>query len=375
MRRRQELFHLLAQAVSTPRFLAGIQMSALEQDALIALANEHRVAGQLGSAFAVAGLPVPDVLADARQLALIDHLQTLQALQRATHALDRAGVATVVVKGPVLAALWYGDPSARRYHDLDVLVGPAEFAAAIDALAAVGFVETNRNWTGYRSLGMGEVPLHDGTVSIDLHWHLVTFARDRRSFRVRTAELLEGRVPIELGSVPAHRLGDEDTLAHTVLHAGLAGARLLIHQRDVHVVASAVDARAASRRIDELRLTRLASATLSRVQRTLGPLDPSFSAVRAPLWEVANGAVDRAWAATRPDAPNVFPSALLSAGRPTGAATIESLGVQLGRAARRRLGLRTFTSRGGPLDVELDAGGRTERDRFLADVERGRFGR
>ena len=144
-----------------------------------------------------------------------------------------------------------------------------------------GFAEQNRNWTGFRSLGMGEVPLHDGTVSIDLHWHLVTFTVDRACFRFHTDMLLRDRVPIELGSVATHRLSDADTLAHTVLHAGLAGARLLIHQRDVHVVASAVDGTTAARRMGDLGMTRLASATLDRVARTLGPLPVALDAVGA----------------------------------------------------------------------------------------------
>jgi hypothetical protein len=49
--------------------------------------------------------------------------------------------------------------------------------------------------------------------------------------------------------------------------------------------------------------------------------------------------------------------------------------VQLGRALGRHAGVRTFTSPGGPLDVDVDAGGRAERDRFLAEIERGAFGR
>jgi hypothetical protein len=374
VRRRRELFHLLALALQPPDRLAGVSLSAADVDALVAMAVDHRVVGQLVPAFETAGLPVPAAVLAARQAATVRHLQTLHGLQRAITALDRAGVAALVVKGPVLATSWYGDPASRQYHDLDLLVAPSGFSAAVDALVETGFAEQNRNWTGYRSLGMGEVPLHDGTVSIDLHWHLVTFAVDRASFVFPTDRLLRERVPVELGSVATHRLSDADTLAHTVLHAGLAGARLLIHQRDVHVVASAVGSDAAVRRMDDVGMTRLASATLNRVARTLGPLPVPLDAVRAPGWKRLNATLDRAWATALPQARNPYPSAVLSAGRSTSLATARALGRQLGRAGGRHLGLRTFTSPGGPLDTDLDAGGAGERRRFLADIERGRFG-
>jgi hypothetical protein len=333
------------------------------------------VAGQLGPAYAAANRPLPDAVVQIRRSAIAGHLQKLQALRRAIDALERAGLAAVVVKGPVLASCWYDDPAARAYHDLDLLVDPAGFGAAIEALTGAGFTERNRNWSGYRALGMGEVPMEDGTVIVDLHWHLVTFASDRSAFGFRTAELLERRVPIELGSVDTHRLSDDDTVAHTVLHAGLAGARLLLHQRDVQVVTARVDERAAARRMEFLGVARLGSATVARVERTLGGVDGAAEALGAPLWRGVNTAVDRAWARAVPWATNPFPSALLSSGRSTMAATTRALGVQLARAAGRHLGVRTFTSPGGPLDIHVDAGGRPERDRFVAEVERGEFGR
>jgi hypothetical protein len=175
--------------------------------------------------------------------------------------------------------------------------------------------------------------------------------------------------------VAAHRLGDDDTVAHTVLHAGLAGARLLIHQRDVQVVTERVGWRAAARRLKELGVGRLGSATVARVRHTLGGDDALARALGAPLWRVVNAAVDDVWTRAAPAAVNPFPSALLSSGRPTATATTRAFGVQLARAAGRRLGVRTFTSRGGPLDVDLDTGGRAERDRFVAEVERGEYGR
>ena len=373
---RRGLFDLVARALTQPTS-PSVQAGLLRVPAgdVVALARRHRVAGQLGPAFDAAGLPVPDGVVDVRRRTMIGHLQKLQTLRRATAALDRAGVTAVVVKGPVLASAWYGDPAARAYHDLDLLVAPAAFGAAIDTLHEAGFTERNRNWSGYRALGMGEVPMQDGTVELDLHWHLVTFASDRSSFGFRTDDLLERRMPVELGPVAADRLADDDTVAHTVLHAGLAGARLLIHHRDVQVVTARVERGAAARRMKELGVGRLGRATLARVGRTLGGDEALPRALGAPLWRAVNAAVDDVWGLAAAGAANPFPSALLSSGRPTATATTRAFGLQLARAAGRRLGVRTFTSRGGPLDVDVDAGGRAERDRFVAEVERGVYGR
>jgi hypothetical protein len=373
---RRALFDLVARAIAEPASPSvRAELPRVPAADVVALAGHHRVAGQLGPAFEAAGLPIPDGVVDVRRRTMVGHLQKLQALRRVTTVLEHAGIAALVVKGPVLASAWYGDPAARTYHDLDLLVAPVAFGAAIETLGGAGFTERNRNWSGYRALGMGEVPLEDGTVALDLHWHLVTFASDRSSFGFHTEDLLDRRVPIELGPVVAHRLDDDDTVAHTVLHAGLAGARLLIHQRDVQVVTARVEHRAAVRRMKELGVGRLGSATLARVGHTLGGDEALPRALGAPLWRTVNAAVDAVWARAVPGATNAFPSALLSSGRPTATATTRAFGVQLARAAGRRLGVRTFTSPGGRLDVDLDAGGRPERDRFVADVERGEFGR
>jgi hypothetical protein len=227
---------------------------------------------------------------------------------------------------------------------------------------------------GYRALGMGEVPLGDGHVAIDLHWHLVTFRADRRWFPFHTGPALRNRRLIRLGSLDVYRLSDEDTVAHTVMHAGLAGARLLIHQRDVHVVAAAAGTAAAAERLRSLRLERLASATLDRVRRTFGWDDGLFAGIRSPAWQAANAVTDALWGVLAPASWNPVPSALLSAGRPTFGATASALALQAARGAGRHARARTFTSTGGPLDAEVDAGGRRERDRYLAEVERGAFG-
>jgi hypothetical protein len=371
---RRRLFPLLAGALADPRSFPGVEPAEL--DRLIALADYHRVTGQLAAAFAGRGA-IPAAVTQARQVATVGSLQTLEGLRRAAGALDRAGIGWVVLKGPALATRWYRDPAARSYQDLDLLVDPAGLAAAVDALAGVGFAERSRNWAGLRSVGAGEIALVDERIMIDLHWHVVALERDRRPLRFRTADLLQRRRPLELGSVPAFSLDDADMLGHAVLHAQLNGAHLLLHLRDAHLVAGGVDWPSAARRLTERRVDRAAAAILARAERVLGPAGAGGTALAPTLghpgWRGLNRAADAAWAEL-PGVPNPFPSALVIASRPTALATAGEVLVRSGGAIRARLGRPTVTRSGGPLDPDVDGGGRAERARYFRDVEQGAFG-
>jgi hypothetical protein len=374
MRRPHDVFGALVRALRDPRSLADGRPCG-DEARLVELAAYHRVSGQLAAAYSAAGLAVPPPLAPVRAALTMHHLRHLQALGRIGHALDAAGIRWLALKGPLLAGIWYRDPAARMYHDLDILVDPAAFAAAIDTLGAGGFVELNRNWCGFRALGMGEVPLADDSVTVDLHWHLLPFARDRRSFSIPTGGVLDRRVAVDLGSVPVWSLADDDMLAHVVLHAGLAGARFLLHLRDVHMVGTRVDTATAAARMRLIGMERLAAATMDRVERLLGPIaaPPMASALHHPAWRTLNGAVDAAWAVINGNTDKPYPSTLLASARATGAATVAEVARQGVTSVRRHTGRRTLTTPGGPLDWEVDAGGGAERDRFLREVEGGAY--
>jgi hypothetical protein len=53
-------------------------------------------------------------------------------------ALSTAGVDVVSLKGPVLSERLFGDPAARPFHDLDLLVAPNDLDRAVTVLASVG---------------------------------------------------------------------------------------------------------------------------------------------------------------------------------------------------------------------------------------------
>lgn len=64
------------------------------------------------------------------------------ALLEILDALDRAGIAALPFKGPVLAETYYGDPGLRTYRDLDFLVAKQDRQATTEILCGLGYMLT-----------------------------------------------------------------------------------------------------------------------------------------------------------------------------------------------------------------------------------------
>jgi hypothetical protein len=279
-----------------------------------------------------------------------------------------------VIKGPVIAARWADAGAPRSYGDLDLLVPPTHLGEAIEQLRSIGYEHRNQNWEGFRRLGVGEVPLDDGQVVIDLHWSLLGLEVHRRAFDLPTTELIERSVPVNVGRVRTRTLDSADTFVHLGVHHGLAGARLLVQLMDVQLVASHPEVDDMHDRLREANATRLVGGVLDRARRAFASSDGGRDGTFAGRgWSQLNRLVDRAAAAVRPGTP--YPGALVAAGRSEPVATAQALADTVATWARTRVGATTATSDGGPLDWRVDAGGAAEYRRFLDDVAEGRYGR
>lgn len=64
----------------------------------------------------------------------------LDALADVLRTLDEASIQAVALKGPVLSERLYGEPSARRFTDLDFLVMPENLDRAVEALRTLGYL-------------------------------------------------------------------------------------------------------------------------------------------------------------------------------------------------------------------------------------------
>lgn len=98
--------------------------------------------------------------------------------------LEDAGIRAVVVKGPFMAQRLYGDPGLRRSGDVDLLVQPEEFQAAIRLLETQGYT-TVKGRTWREGLPLFETTLQASESwrpPVDLHWRLhwndVAFSRE-----------------------------------------------------------------------------------------------------------------------------------------------------------------------------------------------------
>jgi hypothetical protein len=137
------------------------------------------------------------------------HASSLPALQ----ALGDRGIAVVVLKGAALAHTVYETPALRPIGDIDILVHPADAAAAREILDRLG-------WRPFRHVaeqdlllchGLG---LHRGHGAIDLHWYLLPeccWPSADRALWTRTADL-------RLSGVRAQVLSPADQVLHACAH-------------------------------------------------------------------------------------------------------------------------------------------------------------
>ena len=138
----------------------------------------------------------------------------------------RGQLRVIPYKGPVLAQSAYGDLGLRSFSDLDLLIPPADFARAKQALGEMGYRPSQelapaieRLWlrTGYERAFDGAA----GNNLVELQWRLLPYfyAVDRQCADFQVDDLLAraGRVEVCGAAVPC--LSPEDSLLVLCLHA------------------------------------------------------------------------------------------------------------------------------------------------------------
>ncbi|NIK66667.1 hypothetical protein FHT67_000091 [Paenibacillus sp. BK720] len=146
-------------------------------------------------------------------------LQLRGEMERVNGLLEERGVRSLFLKGPVLAAMLYGDVSGRTSGDLDILVAKQDWDASVQQLLSAGYVLAEQ-YDEEEVLNNTERKTHhvsyihrEKNIEVELHWSLNPDTVTEPSFE----ELWSRRQASSL-----HRsvftLGNEDLLVYLILH-------------------------------------------------------------------------------------------------------------------------------------------------------------
>lgn len=232
---------------------AGIQRCLEERhgalDKLAAVALEDGFSVPLLCALAGSGLMVQ--LSEQHQVALADRRDRQatryavleKGLVRVANVFEAVGVPFMLLKGPYLAARFYGDPQGREFVDIDLLVPRAERRRAFGILEMAGFAQRSRV-LGSEALTAFFVHGFDfvaAGVNLDLHWRLSRHP----SFRGDESLIWKRRGLFLLADRYYDVLADEDeiTLGVLALLRDIARGRpKLKNVADLIQIVTAVDA-------------------------------------------------------------------------------------------------------------------------------------
>jgi hypothetical protein len=236
-------FHRLGQALveltKRPELRSEDPSRLLEQipaAQLVEMACHHRVPGVVYRSLADLGIEDEGYtgLRIAYQMASLAHGRCLLEVAALTDILGELEQPWLVVKGPVLAEVGYGDPGARLYEDLDLVVAASDLARALSLIGSAGGHEEDLNWPMMLQLRRAEIPvtLPSGMLG-DLHWHLLVTPNTRDRFHISMPELLERRRTVRVGGSEVTTLDTIDGLIYLCLHGSLSGGHQLVWLKDI----------------------------------------------------------------------------------------------------------------------------------------------
>jgi hypothetical protein len=209
-------------------------IAALDWDATATRAEHERLAPILYVALRGGAAP-PLVLARLRgawMAAERQHLMAGPQLRELVAAFGRAGIETILLKGPLLAADYYSDPALRPFTDLDLLVRRRDRERAIEVATALGYAHGSPG----RSLAyeLEHAPAAyfvapgGARLPVDLHWECVAHPGGSRATELAAEEIWSRTLPSPSWGAAARTLAPEDLViylaAHFAIHHSLAGA-------------------------------------------------------------------------------------------------------------------------------------------------------
>jgi Uncharacterised nucleotidyltransferase len=224
---------------SVPRDELAVLCTRAPIAALPAAAALHRVAGTVMRGLdGVGDVPsgVRAQLNAMRERSSLHHLFVIGALSQIAREFDEAGLSWAVMKGPVVAALFYPDVGDRTYADLDLLVDRRGLECAMTILEDLGFQHSIHNWALAEHMLAGQVGMTGRSAQVDLHWHLHYSREDRRPFALDPDAMLARARRVVMSGLSAPTLDPVDTLLGLAFHAARSDGHRLVWLKDVERV-------------------------------------------------------------------------------------------------------------------------------------------
>lgn len=135
----------------------------------LALVDRHRVPGLAARGLPRLGLSVPPVLAERARRNAADNLRAADDCARIEQRFAGAGIDRLWFKGLTLSMLAYGDPFLKTSADIDLLVAPADVAAAERLLSEIGYRPADPR---FRPAMKARTWLRTDGAAVDLHVRL-----------------------------------------------------------------------------------------------------------------------------------------------------------------------------------------------------------
>jgi Uncharacterised nucleotidyltransferase len=219
-----------ARATLRPEDVATIRAlckSALNWEVLLESANRHGISPllywHLREQISQTANSAPMQLLRARfEKNAYRNLFLTGELLKVLDAFKDGDIRVLAYKGPVQAALLYGNLALREMSDLDLLIEPATFPTARKLLLGLGFrpaltLTPKQEASRLRSDCEYEFVGADGTVCLDLHWNI---APPHMGQRFYFDDLWEHRATLFLGGRRLATFSAEDLVVILAVHGG-----------------------------------------------------------------------------------------------------------------------------------------------------------
>lgn len=148
----------------------------------------------------------------------------LQALEAILEALARWGITPILLKGAGLVATVYHNPALRPMADLDLLVLPAEFRAALQCLASLGYQRTHaEQYPGAYEVVTHHVGLRREDpfgLLVELHHQWLSLPGSLSRY-VSMEEVRQRAIAVQVGQAQAWMLAPADQLLHLSAHVAI----------------------------------------------------------------------------------------------------------------------------------------------------------